>query len=98
MKYTDIVQDSFQLSFADMLGSDLKYLKFFQFCVPLQVKRPVSVKLCQNTWGAEADWKDWVVLPMISGRGLSCTVTLGGRSPAEGKRHQVGCGGLVQVR
>lgn len=30
-EYTDIVQDSFQLSFADMLGSDLKYLKFFQF-------------------------------------------------------------------
>lgn len=54
------------------------------------------MKLCQNTCGAGTDWKDWVVLLMISGRGLSCAATLGGQSPVEGKRHQVGCGGLVR--
>lgn len=80
-----------------MLGSDLKHLKFFQFWVRLQVKRPVSVKLCQNTWGAVADWKDWVALPVISGRGLSCVAALGGHSSVEAKRHQVGCRELVGV-
>lgn len=80
-----------------MLGSDLKHLKFFQFWVPLQVKRLLSVKLCQNTWGAGADWKDQVSLPVNSAGGLSCIAALGGQSPAAGKRHQVGCGGLVQV-
>lgn len=36
MEHTDIVQDYFQLGFADMLGSDLNNLKFFQFQVPLR--------------------------------------------------------------
>lgn len=52
---------------------------------PLPVKWPLSVKSCQNTWGAEADWKDWVALPVISGRGLSCSAALGGQSAQEGR-------------
>lgn len=94
MELTDIVQDFFQLSFADMLASDLNHLKFFQ--LSSSTSEACVSEIVPRYLGSWANWKDQVVHPMLSGRGSSCSV-LGGQAAAGRKRRQVRYQGLVRV-